>query len=364
MSPILIVVVLTVSVFVFSQFGGRFTARTSLIWVGVAAFLLIAVIEPEVFRPIVRLLGIELISNFFLASMVCFLFLQQLELNSLHTATQRRLRSVSSTIASNKFKRKMLVDVNLPKVLVIFPCYNEDENIASLITSIKNLSSNCDMFNLDCCIIDDGSSDKTLEYLTENAHDIHVSHPSNFGVASVLLTGFKIGVNNRYDYVVQCDSDGQHPLTEIPRMVFTAQEKSLDLLIGSRFAKTPEGDHNGYVALESTTYFRRLGSLIISYCINVMWPKIHCTDPTSGFRVYSRRACIALAKDMPDEYPEPESIPILIRQGYRVDEIAVRMYARLKGSSSLTAWKSFRYMVKVISALLGYRLRNLYWRSL
>jgi hypothetical protein len=364
MSPILIVVVLTVSIFVFSQFGGRLTARTSLTWAGVAAFLLIAVIDPEVFRPIVRFLGIELISNFFLASMVCFLFVGQLELNSHITATQRRLRAVSSTLASNSFKSKMLVDTNLPKVLVIFPCYNEEENIAKLITSIKSLSADCDMFNLEFCIIDDGSLDKTSDYLSENAQDFHVSHPTNFGVASVLLTGFKIAIKNRYDFVVQCDSDGQHPLTEIPRMVSIAQTLSLDLLIGSRFTKRPGNGHDGYETLESTTFFRRFGSLIISYCINALWQKIRCTDPTSGFRVYSRRACIALVKDMPDEYPEPESIPILLRQGYQVDEIAVRMYARLAGSSSLTAWKSFRYMIKVTSALLGYRLRNFQWPML
>ena len=66
---------------------------------------------------------------------------------------------------------------------------------------------------------------------------------------------------------------------------------------------------------------------------------------------------------MPDEYPEPESIPILASHRLKIGETPVRMAPRAGGTSSLTAWSSLRYMVKIAGALTGLRLRRLVSRA-
>lgn len=82
-------------------------------------------------------------------------------------------------------------------------------------------------------------------------------------------------------------------------------------------------------------------------------------DPTSGVRVYSRAAVKILTGNLPDEYPEPESIAILATHGLKIAEIPVTMQARASGVSSLNGFKNLAYMAKVISALVGLRIRTL-----
>ena len=62
-----------------------------------------------------------------------------------------------------------------------------------------------------------------------------MSHDVNIGVSGVLLTAFKIAKENDFESVVQCDSDGQHPIEEIPRLLKFSSQNRFDLLVGSRF---------------------------------------------------------------------------------------------------------------------------------
>ena len=82
-------------------------------------------------------------------------------------------------------------------------------------------------------------------------------------------------------------------------------------------------------------------------------------DPTSGFRVYSRRAIDQLIHCMPDEYPEPELLALAATRGLRVSESPVIMQARQGGKSSIGGLSSIQYMLKVLTALTGLRLRAL-----
>ena len=76
------------------------------------------------------------------------------------------------------------------------------------------------------------------------------------------------------------------------------------------------------------------------------------TDPTSGFRAAGRAAIELFARSYPPDYPEPESIAVAARAGLTVTEVPVRMSERLHGESSIGAWRSFYYLVKVSLALV------------
>jgi hypothetical protein len=346
---------------VFSQFGGRLAARNAFVWWLVAGFLIVASVSPQMFDPIVGFLGVKLVSNFVLGTMVLFLFFQLLDLATELSKTTRRQRELVSMIAVDEFKQKRLKALdtegsNKKKILLILPCYNEEEALHSTIEELQEtISQNHDErspFELDFVFINDGSMDDTPNILSRSCPLNYVSHKTNIGVSGVLLTGFKIASSLEADYVVQCDSDGQHPIHDVPKLVAYAKTENLDLVIGSRFIA---GRGQG---LQSTTVSRVVGITLIRLLL-VWFGKTRVLDPTSGFRVYSRKAQKLLVRNMPDEYPEPETIAILAVHEMKIAEASVTMRPRTKGVSSISGMKTARFMVKVVTALLGLRLRTL-----
>ena len=76
------------------------------------------------------------------------------------------------------------------------------------------------------------------------------------------------------------------------------------------------------------------------------------TDPTSGFRACGPRAIALFAETYPPDYPEPESLVMAVRQGLRIEEVAVTMRPRAVGVSSISPLRAVYYMCKVVYALL------------
>ena len=75
------------------------------------------------------------------------------------------------------------------------------------------------------------------------------------------------------------------------------------------------------------------------------------SDPTSGFRLYNRRAISLFARDYPHDYPEVEAVLMLHFHRLRMREVPVKMRPREGGASSINSGKSAYYMVKVLLAI-------------
>ncbi len=82
-----------------------------------------------------------------------------------------------------------------PKVLVMIPAYNEQENIARVIKSIRNHVPEADVV-----VVDDGSIDATV-LMADSAGAQVVSLPFNMGYGVACQTGFKYALRNGYDYL-------------------------------------------------------------------------------------------------------------------------------------------------------------------
>ena len=113
------------------------------------------------------------------------------------------------------------------------------------------------------------------------------------------------------------------------------------MVCGSRFATD-----TGYVAPIS----RRTGIHIFAFLLSRLVGQ-PVTDPTSGFRLYNRRAIELFARDYPHDYPEVEAVLMLHHHRLRMREVAVRMFQRGGGVSSISSGKSAYYMIKVLLAL-------------
>lgn len=215
-------------------------------------------------------------------------------------------------------------------ILVIIPAYNEEATIKK---TVMNLIQTCPY---DYIVINDGSTDRTLDILKENRFH-YLDLPVNLGIGGAMQTGYRYALRKGYQYAIQLDADGQHDPKDLEKLVAEIKQSGCDMVIGSRF-------------VEKTNYkgspFRRMGILYFYYLLYFL-SGVKITDPTSGYRIVNRNVMREFANYYPVDYPEVEVIAKLAKKGYKIKEIKVEMNARQGGRSSITPLKSLYYMTKV-----------------
>ena len=230
------------------------------------------------------------------------------------------------------------------KILMIIPAYNEQENIKKTVETITNYKE-----KLEYVVINDGSTDNTEKILTENNIN-HVKLINNLGIGGAVQTGYKYAYENDYDIAIQFDGDGQHDVNYVSKICEPIINGQADMCIGTRYLDKSSSEFQ-------STFMRRLGANIISFFIKVFAGK-KITDPTSGFRAVNKKVIKEFAQSYPTEYPEPVSTTELLKKGYQVKEIAVKMNEREGGISSIRAWKNAYYMINVILSIFIIGIRR------
>jgi len=228
------------------------------------------------------------------------------------------------------------------KKLVIIPAYNESGNIVRV---VNDLQKNAPEF--DYVVINDCSTDNTLAILKEN-HINHVNLSVNLGIGGAVQTGYLYACQNDYDIAVQFDGDGQHDAAYLEMMAEELIRSGSDMVIGSRYIEKEGFQSSG---------LRRFGIRYFSVLIRLMTGKL-ITDPTSGMRMMNRDIIRIFAENYPKDYPEPECVMAILRMGKKVKEVPVIMREREEGTSSIGAFQSVYYMIKVTLAILMERMRR------
>ncbi len=223
---------------------------------------------------------------------------------------------------------------------MIIPAYNEEQSIVSTVSSLKK--AKIKNGTIDYIVINDGSSDRTRE-VCEREHINVINLPMNLGIGGAVQTGYKYALRHQYDIAIQFDGDGQHDANYIPNLVQEI-EKGNDIVIGSRYVSK--------LSEFRSTFLRRLGSSFLSRLIQICTGR-RIYDPTSGFRAANKEIIALFAEDYPIDYPEPDTIVTVLKSGYQVAEIPVKMKERTSGKSSLSSpVKASFYMVKVSASIV------------
>ena len=229
-----------------------------------------------------------------------------------------------------------LASTDRSSCLAVVPAYNEQATVSAVVRALHAKAP-----ELDIVVIDDGSTDATAAR-AEDAGARVLRMPFNVGIGGAVQAGFKYADEQGYDYMVQVDGDGQHDPAEIATLFSAlADPGHADMICGSRFATK-----TGYIAPIS----RRAGIHLFAFLLSGLLRQ-PVTDPTSGFRLYNRRAIALFARDYPHDYPEVEAVLMLHHHRLTMREVPVRMFQRGGGVSSISSGKSFYYMVKVLLAL-------------
>lgn len=221
--------------------------------------------------------------------------------------------------------------------MIVVPAYNEQNNILKVVKDIRESIADCDILVVNDCSMDGTSVTARM------AQGVKVVDlPYNLGIGGAVQTGFKYAYAKGYAYMVQIDGDGQHIPREVNKLLDAMLRTGSDMVIGSRFLD---------VQSFRTTWARRLGIKLFYVLFRVLL-RTKVTDGTSGFRIYNRKSIELLCKHYSDDYPEPDAVVLLRKNGLRIGEIGVEMRQREHGVSSITPLKSAYYMAKVTLSIL------------
>lgn len=227
------------------------------------------------------------------------------------------------------------------KVLLIIPAYNEEKNIVKTVSAVEEYRKNCG-FELDYIVINDGSKDNTYLVCKENNINC-INLIRNLGIGGAVQTGYKLADIKNYDIAVQYDGDGQHDINSLENLIEPIILGQADFTVGSRFIEKKKNF--------KSTVMRRFGIKILSIALR-LFARVKILDCTSGYRAASKEVIKMLAERYPSDYPEPESLVQIKKKGFRIKEISVNMFEREDGVSSIRAWKSVYYMIKVSIAIV------------
>jgi glycosyltransferase involved in cell wall biosynthesis len=226
--------------------------------------------------------------------------------------------------------------------ILIIPAYNEEASIAMTVNEVRQ-----HLPGLEVLVISDGSEDRTAE-IARAAGATVLDLPCNLGVGSAVQAGFRYAYEQGYHFLIRCDGDGQHPSAEVPKLIEAMNTSGVDMVIGSRFLGRRE--YTG-------TFLRNCGIWLLAASLSVTCRK-RVTDPTSGFQMMNRQLMNYFAASYPAEYPEPEALARLRRQGYDFAEVPVTFRERQGGQSSIAGWGAPYVLVKICLALLVDRGRQ------
>jgi glycosyltransferase involved in cell wall biosynthesis len=226
-------------------------------------------------------------------------------------------------------------------IAIIIPCYNEQDNVLSLYYEISSVAIENRQYNIVPIFVNDCSTDRTKKLLEEN-NLTHLNLSVNLGIGGAVQTGFKYAYQNGFDIAIQMDGDGQHPPSELHKLVLPLISNDADVVIGSRYI-TKEGFQSSILRRMGINYFKWLNHFLVGIRIN---------DSTSGYRALKRKALKIVSDYYPDEYPEPESIILFALYKLRLQEVAVLMRERQSGRSSIRNYKTVYYMFKVTIAVI------------
>lgn len=167
------------------------------------------------------------------------------------------------------------------KLIIQIPCYNEEE---CLPVALSNLPREVEGFDkVEWLIIDDGSTDRTVEVALENGVDHIISLPTNQGLARGFMAGLEGAINAGADVIVNTDADNQYEAADIPKLVKPILSGEAEVVVGARPIDNIE--HFSF----AKKILQKIGSKVVRIASNTDLP-----DAPSGFRAMSRDAAMQL----------------------------------------------------------------------
>ncbi len=237
----------------------------------------------------------------------------------------------------------MLASKNL---VVLIPAFNEQQTIAGVIKQIPRKIPGIKKVLV--LVVDDGSSDATVEKAKKAGADRIVSHNTNKGLGAAFKTGLNEGLAMGADIIVNIDADGQFNPADIEKLIKPILQNRADVVTCSRFKDK--------AICPKMPFIKKFGNKVFTAAIN-LFTGSGFTDTQCGFRAYSREA--ALRANLFARFTYTQEVLIdLMQKGMRIREVACEVKGQREGQSKVVRhWYSYgaKALIIVLRTLRDYK---------
>jgi len=167
------------------------------------------------------------------------------------------------------------------KLIIQVPCFNEEATLGLTLYELPRQLPGIDQ--IERLIINDGSTDRTLEVAREHGVEHIVSFPRNQGLARAFLAGIETSLAAGADIIVNTDADNQYCADDIPKLIQPILDGKAEIVIGAR----------DVAATEHFSWIKKILQLLGSRVVRFV-SRTDVVDPPSGFRAFSRDAATRL----------------------------------------------------------------------
>lgn len=219
------------------------------------------------------------------------------------------------------------------KVSFIIPAYNEEEIAPKTVKELKNFLNQLNGIEFEMIVVNDGSTDRTGEFLKEIEGIKLINHPYNKGYGASLKTGIR---NAKFDWVFFFDADGQPRPEEIPNLLKYTDE--YDMVVGARGNK-------------KSPFWRKPGRAFLHWLANYLAdqkiPDINC-----GFRAVRKSEIERFWHLLPDSFSLTTTLTLTFQKaGLSIKFIPILVNKRAGGKSFVNikhAIKTFFLILRTI----------------
>ncbi|MCP3932310.1 MAG: glycosyltransferase family 2 protein [Bacteroidetes bacterium] len=229
------------------------------------------------------------------------------------------------------------------KLIIQIPCFNEEE---SLPLTLKELPRSIPgIESIEWLIVDDGSSDNTVQVAKEHGVDHIIRHSRNMGLAKAFKTGLKACLDKGCDVIVNTDADNQYCAADIPALIEPIVKGEYEFVIGAR----PIDSTDDFSKIKK--FLQKIGSWTVRVASNTDIP-----DAPSGFRAISRDCAMRL--NVFNEYTY--TLETIIQAGQKqipVTWVPVKTNPKLRDSRLFKSIPSYvwRSLVTIIRIFVVYK---------
>lgn len=222
-------------------------------------------------------------------------------------------------------------------VVVMIPAFNEAKTIGHVIKAIPRDCAS----NVKVLIVNDGSSDNTVQVSKEAGADFILSHKTNLRLGRTFKDGIDQALKMGADIIVNIDGDGQFNPKDITKLLEPIKQNKADMVTCSRFMDPSLVPHMPKIKIFGNKLFAKILNLFL---------RKNYYDTQCGLRAYSREAAMRLTLFGRHTYTQEVFID-LIKKGFRIVEVPCKVRGMREGKSRVVK-NIFSYGIKVSLIIL------------
>jgi glycosyltransferase involved in cell wall biosynthesis len=247
------------------------------------------------------------------------------------------------------WRKPSLGNPNAMKLIIQIPCFNEAEQLPQTLADLPRAVDGFD--SVEWLVIDDGSTDATVEVARANGVDHLVRLTNNKGLAAGFQAGIDTALKLGADVIVNTDADNQYCGADVVTLVRPILEGRADMVVGDREVS----DIAHFSPLKKS--LQRLGSWVVRQASSTSVP-----DTTSGFRAYNREAAIQMMVVSKFTY----TLETIIQAGkllVAVDHVPVRTNPKTRESRLFPSMGAYvrRNAVSIFRIYAQYEPLRVFW---